>query len=49
MSAQRDQSTGLFGKDAAYYDQNLALFATGYLDGRFGFGVDGELNVEWTR
>jgi endoglucanase len=49
MSAQRDQSTGLLGKNTAYYDQNLALFATGYLDDRFRFGASGELNVEWTR
>ncbi len=49
LSAQRDASTGLYGKDLAYYDQNLALFATGYLDGRFRFGPGGELKVEWTR
>jgi endoglucanase len=49
MSRERDPSTGLYGKDKAYYDQNLALFATGYLDGRFRFGASGELNVEWTR
>jgi endoglucanase len=49
MSLQRDRSTGLYGKDRAYYDQNLALFATGYLEGRFRFGASGELNVEWTR
>ena len=49
MSLQRDPSTGLYGKDRAYYDQNLALFATGYLDGRFRFGASGELKVEWTR
>jgi endoglucanase len=49
ISAQRDPSTGLVGKNTAYYDQNLALFATGYLDDRFRFGASGELNVEWTR
>jgi endo-1,4-beta-D-glucanase Y len=49
MARQRNQSTGLFGKETAYYDQNLALFATGYLDGKFRFGASGELNVEWTR
>ena len=49
MSARRDPSSGLYGKDMAYYDQNLALFATGYLDGRFRFGANGELRVEWTR
>jgi endo-1,4-beta-D-glucanase Y len=43
----RDASTGLYGKDLAYYDQNLALFATGFIDGRFRFGAGGELNVEW--
>jgi endoglucanase len=49
MSLMRDQSTGLYGKDLTYYDQNLALFATGFLDGRFRFGPGGELNVEWKR
>jgi endoglucanase len=49
MGELRNQSTGLYGKDTAYYDQNLALFATGYLAGRFRFGASGELNVEWTR
>ena len=45
----RGASTGLYGKDLAYYDQNLALFATGFIDGRFRFGAGGELNVEWKR
>ena len=49
LSAQRNQSSGLYGKDLTYYDQNLALFATGYLDGRFLFGPGGELKVEWKR
>lgn len=49
MSKQRDAASGLYGKDLTYYDQNLALFATGYLDGRFRFGPGGELKVEWTR
>ncbi len=49
MSAQLDTSSGLYGKDPAYYDQNLILFATGFLDGRFRFGPRGELKVEWTR
>jgi endoglucanase len=48
MSLQRDAATGLYGKDLAYYDQNLALFATGYIDGRFRFGEGGELHLEWT-
>ena len=49
LSSQKDAATGLYGKDLAYYDQNLALFATGYLDGRFKFGAGGELKVEWKR
>ena len=46
MAAQRSAS-GLYGKDPVYYDQNLALFSTGFLNGRFRFGPRGELNVEW--
>jgi endo-1,4-beta-D-glucanase Y len=49
MSAQMDAATGLYGKDPAYYDQNLVLFATGFLDDRFKFGPRGELKVEWTK
>jgi endoglucanase len=49
LSAQKDAASGLYGKDLAYYDQNLALFATGFLDDRFRFGSGGELKVEWAR
>jgi len=49
MNLMRDESTGMYGKEITYYDQNLALFATGFLDGRFRFGPRGELNVEWKR
>jgi endoglucanase len=49
MSAQLDPASGLYGKDPTYYDQNLVLFATGFLDERFRFGLRGELKVEWTK
>jgi endoglucanase len=49
LARMRDASTGLYGKDLAYYDQNLALFSTGFIEGRFRFGAGGELNVEWNR
>ena len=49
MDAQKDSATGLYGKNLAYYDQNLTLFGTGFLDGRFSFGPGGELHVEWMR
>jgi endoglucanase len=49
MSRMRDSASGLYGKDLAYYDQNLALFCNGFLDGRFRFGPGGQLQVEWNR
>jgi endoglucanase len=49
LNQSRDGSTGLYGKDLTYYDQNLALFATGFLDGVFQVGPGGELKVEWKR
>jgi len=49
LNAQKNATSGLYGKDIAYYDQSLALFATGFLDARFRFGPGGELNVEWKR
>ena len=49
INLMRDDATGLYGKDLTYYDQNLALFSTGFMDGRFKFGPGGELKVEWKR
>jgi endoglucanase len=49
INTQKDAASGLYGKDKAYYDQCLALFATGFLEARFRFGPGGELNVEWKR
>ena len=49
LSADKNPETGLYGKDQAYYDQNLALFASGFLEGRFRFEPSGELIVDWTR
>ncbi|MGA2569055.1 MAG: cellulose synthase complex periplasmic endoglucanase BcsZ [Terracidiphilus sp.] len=49
LHAQEDTATGLYGKDKAYYDQCLALFATGFLQARFHFSTEGELTVEWKR
>jgi endoglucanase len=42
-----DASTGLYASPPRYYDQNLALFATGWSEGRFRFGADGALIVPW--
>ncbi len=48
VKAQFSQSTGLLGSPARYYDQNLALFALGWLEQRFRFVSDGTLRVQWT-
>jgi len=47
LASSRDPNTGLYGKNADYYDQNLALFATGWAEGRFRFDRDGKLRVKW--
>lgn len=49
LAGELDGATGLYGKSMTYYDQNLALFGTGFVGGRFAFGPRGELKVEWTR
>ena len=47
LGAMRDAESGLYGKQAAYYDQNLAMFATGWTEGRYHFDRDGKLVVPW--
>jgi endoglucanase len=47
LSATRDSGSLLFGRPAAYYDQNLSLFGTGWMDGYFSFAENGELQVKW--
>lgn len=49
LSTQRNARSGLFGKNADYCDQCLALFSTGFSTGKFSFARGGELNVEWNR
>jgi endoglucanase len=47
LAATRDLKSGLYGRDGNYYDQNLALFATGWSEQRFRFEADGRLKVKW--
>jgi endo-1,4-beta-D-glucanase Y len=47
IDAQLDPATGLYGKDPAYYNQNLILFAYGFQEKRFSFGPNGNLKVQW--
>jgi endoglucanase len=47
LNSLKDSTTGLYGREAAYYDQNLALFSRGWAEQRFRFGRDGRLKVRW--
>lgn len=47
VAALKDPGSGLYGKQAAYYDQNLVLFATGWMEGRFRFDRVGKLVLRW--
>jgi endo-1,4-beta-D-glucanase Y len=47
LAATRDASLGLFGPDGAYFDQNLALFSTGWTEQRYRFDRDGNLKAAW--
>jgi hypothetical protein len=38
---------GLYGRPAAYSDQNLILFAQGFAESRYRFGDDGSLLPAW--
>jgi len=44
---QARTAAGLYGTPPRYYDQNLALFALGYLTHAFRFGPRGQLEVNW--
>jgi endoglucanase len=43
----RAAKDGLFGDPPTYYDQNLVLFARGFMEDRFRFAPDGSLVVAW--
>ncbi len=50
LAGMKDPASGLYGNgpnDLRYYDQNLALFSTGWTDERYRFGSDGRLRVKW--
>ena len=53
VKSQLDEKSNLYGAGygtgPAYYDQNLVLFASGWMEKRFQFGTSGELLVRWSR
>jgi endo-1,4-beta-D-glucanase Y len=49
LKSQLDEKSNLYGSTPTYYDQNLALFGSGWIEKRFQFGSSGELLVRWSR
>jgi endoglucanase len=47
LRSSLDTSSGLYGKPARYYDQNLALFGLGHAERRFWFDSSGALKIWW--
>ena len=47
VGSMKDPASGLYGRDALYYDQNLALFANGWTEQRFRMDRQGQLKVKW--
>ena len=48
LAATQDTKSGLYGHDRAwYYDQNLAMFESGWAEHRYRFEADGKLRVKW--
>jgi endoglucanase len=47
LASSKNPAMGLYGRTPVYYDQNLALFSTGWLEKRYGFDRDGRLRVKW--
>jgi endoglucanase len=47
LASSKNPETGLYGGKPRYYDQNLALFSTGWYEERFRFDRHGLLQVSW--
>jgi endoglucanase len=47
LIASQDPATGLYGHPGEYYDENLALFSTGWSEQRYRFERDGKLRLKW--
>jgi len=53
IKSQLDEKSNLYGAGygtgPTYYDQNLVLFGSGWMEKRYQFGSSGELLVRWSR
>lgn len=47
LIASKDPASGLYGRAAEYYDQNLALFSTAWTEQRYRFDREGRLHLKW--
>ena len=47
LTALLNPATGLYGPGGEYYDQNLALFESGWSERLYSFEVNGQLHVKW--
>ncbi len=47
LTADTDRANGLYGKNPRYYDQNLALFALGWVYHTIRFSREGNLEPGW--
>ncbi len=47
LDIARKPQSGLYGDPPRYYDQNLALFGTGWVENLFSFNAEGMLEVRW--
>jgi endoglucanase len=45
---ERARDGRLYGRPPTYYDQNLILFAQGFVEGRYRFAADGRVVPAWT-
>jgi endoglucanase len=48
VRSELDEKTGLYGRPATYYDQNLMLFALGFSERHFWFDARGRLRTRWS-
>jgi endoglucanase len=47
LIASQDSSSGLYGHPGEYYDENLALFSTAFVEQRYRFDGAGRLHLKW--
>ena len=49
LNSAWSRQSGMYGQPPHYYDQNLAMFALGYIEHRYRIRNNGDLEVSWQR